>query len=416
MLPTITPLPAVPAKGSTDWYDDYLAIRDRLGQALTALALAARAGSVIYADENGVAASNTAAQNDAAIAACITKAQAAGGGEIRFPAGDFKVSAPINAKATSTYGSGIRFRGAGRSLTKFTNQTLTSDLMWVGGFNNLFEDFTIQHTDASVSNTSTHGDGLKFYKCAYSQFNRVQIMNVGRAVAIAQENVFEPGTTTGSANWMFSCSFDGINVTRYAKNALFLNAFGGGATGSTWDNLYLQNVDYSGNPIQSAGHAIDLLNCDFTGGQVNVEDLVGQCAILANAQSSVTIQALHLERTHMVAGGNPLVRSYGGAQISVDALSVSFSDMARSGSSGATTILSAAYYGQLSVNHVLLNNNLKTVGVNYTVGEVGDTGNSAFLEFGMVSSYQSPAYTALSSSTANPGLLRAGNKLYGLTT
>lgn len=368
----------------------------------------------LQAIDYGLATTNTPAQNDTAIANAIAAAQAAGAANIIFPRGTFNVSAPINAKATNTYGDGIGFFGAGRKSTVFINQTDTSELLQVGGYNNYFKDFTIRH--ASFNPTATTGDGLVFYKCAYSTFERIQINETGRAVSIAQVGVNEPGTASGNAaNWMFSCTFDSINVTRFSKNALFLNSYVGGSTGSHWRNLYLQNVSTGGVQVQSSGNAIDILNCDFTGDQINVEDGLNTASLLANGQSNVVITTMHLERINVAAGTNSIVRAYGGAQVWIGNLSYAFSNAGASGS-GNTSLISAAYYGQMTVGSIELNNNPALTAGTYTIGEVTDTGNSATLEFGMVSSYQSPAYAALTNSTANPGLLRAGGKWWGQTT
>lgn len=384
----------------------------------TQTALNAKASKVYFAAADyGWGTAKTAAQNDAALTAVIAAAFAAGGGQIDLGIGTYQVSAPIDCRATSSYGSGVELIGHGRGNgvkgTIIVNVTDSSALLLVGGFNNYFHDFTIRHsTDAP---TATTGNGLVFYKSAYSTFKRLQITNTGQAVSIYQGNVVEPGTTAAAVgNYMFSNTFEDINILRYAKNGLFLNGYGGGSTGSTWTNTYIQNSGISGGQLPSTGNAVDLFLCDAVFNQLNVEDLTGSAALLVNAQSTVVINGFHLERVHLAAPGN-YIRIYGGASVRISGLGFYYCNIAISGT-GTVTHLSIAAGAQLIVDSIYLNNNTQTVtsGVSYTLGEVTDTDANNALEIAYYKTNATAAFTSLSGSTANTGLKRIGSTLYGL--
>jgi hypothetical protein len=354
----------------------------------------------------------SASTNDAAIASAISAGRMASM-PVYLGIGTYHISVPINLKATASFSGGDYIFGAGRNATIIIQDTDRAEILQVGGFVSVYEDFTIKHSSDSPS--SSTGDGLVFYKSAYSTFKRIQVTNAARSIAIAQVSTYEPGTSSGSGNYMFSNTFEDITILRYAKNGLFLNGYAGGSTGSTWTNVYVHNLTSGGAQGTSTGNAVDIFLCDAVFNQLNVEDLNGSVTMLVNAQSQVIVNGMHIERVNVPAGYK-YISSYGGASVKINGIQFVQSDVATSGT-GTTTLFKATAGGQLVVDNILLNNCLQTAtsGVSFTIGEVGDTNNANVLEVGYYGSNSSPSFTAPTLSSGNSGLKRMGDTLYGIS-
>jgi len=370
------------------------------------------ARGALNASDYGWSTSNTAAQNETAMNAALVDAKSQ-----RRPLflgfGTYQKTTGFDLRGTSTYSGGVELFGVSREKTVVVVTTDTADLLSVGGYNVHIHDLQVKH--ASDTPGATTGDGLVFYKAAYATFKRLQITNTGKGVAIAQLDVNEPGGTTGTGNWMFSCTFEDINVLRYSKNGLFLNGYTGRATGSDWSNVYIQNVSPTGVALSSTGNPIDCYLLDESVfSQVNVEDHAGVgTGLLVNACGNVVFHALHFERVALNTYGAQYVRVYGSAGLIAEGVSLSYCDVATTGASGTVRVFSVAAGGKLDVRGVSLNHCTKTItGRRFTYADVDDTdtGNSIDVTTPVIES--SVAFDALTDTPASAGLKRIGDVYY----
>lgn len=333
--------------------------------------------------------------------------------------GVYQLSSGIDMRATATWAGGGGLIGAG-DATRFVVQDNTATLLRVGGFRCTYRDFIIQH--AGETPDGTYGDGLVFYKSAYCEFSNIDIRNTRRGISIAQENVNDPGTATGTANWMFSCQFDNMSVLRYAANALYLHSFGGRSTGSVWNNTYLQNVSTSGVIRTASDHPVSIFSVDeSTFNQFNVEDAdnVGQ-AIIVNTSGQMNFNSLSFERINL-SGFNPqFVRAYGESGLIIDGLSVRFSDVANAASSGNSRLASVEAGGQIEIRGLSFNNITKTrAAAGWTMAEIGGTANGTnHIDIGPWVSNSNIPFTARSLSLPSTAIKRLGQTRYdaGTTT
>lgn len=332
--------------------------------------VAAAQDGVINAASYGLLPGASAAANTTAMAAAVTAMRSAKL-PIYVPPGAYSLATGIDMRATSSWAGGGGLIGAGVDATTFTVQDNTSPLLQVGGFRCTYADFMIQH--AGTSPDGTYGDGLVFNKTAYCTFKRIDVRNARRSYAIAQVSVNDPGTSTGSANWMFSCSFEDMSALRYHDSALYLRSIDGGSTGSVWTNTYLQNVNLDGSRRTPAGNPVDLFLVDeMVFNQLNIEDAedVGT-AVLINSCGQITFNALSLERVNL-SGFNPqYVRCYSRAGAVIDGFSLRFSDVARAGASGSSRLVSVELGANIEVRGISFNNVTKTRGASgWTAAEV----------------------------------------------
>jgi hypothetical protein len=353
------------------------------------------------------------ATNDTAIANAIADAMAQRR-PLYLGRGSFRISVPIDLRSTPGNGDGIEVYGTSRKDTEIVQMTDTADIVRVGCLGMHMHDMTLRHNSHSPS--ASTGDGVVFYKSAYSTFRRLQVTNTGRAFSIYQGDVHNPGESTGAANWMFSNTFEEINVLRYSKNALHLHAYGSRSTGSTWTNVYLQNVSVSGVKLTSSGPIVDLfLTEESVFNQLNLEDCANAAvALLVNSGGNVVFNSLHIERVDLGGCNSQFIRAYGSSGVVINGLSVSFCDVALPAGSGTSRIFSAAAGGRIDVRGVSLNYITKSASRRYTMAEIDDanTGNSVEITYPL--SETSVAFDALTDSAANAGMKRIGDNLYNL--
>jgi hypothetical protein len=328
--------------------------------------------------------------------------------------GSFRISKPIDLRSTPGRGDGVEIYGSSRKDTEIIQTTDAADIVWVGCLGMHMHDMTLRHNSHNPS-VST-GDGVVFYKSAYSTFRRLQVTNTGRAFSVYQGNVNDPGESTGAANWMFSNTFEEINVLRYSKSALFLHAYGSRSTGSTWTNVYLQNVSTSGVKLSSSGAIVDLfLTEESVFNQLNLEDCANTGnAILVNSGGNVVFNSLHIERVNLGAYNSQFIRAYGSSGVIINGLSVSFCDVAVPAGSGNSRIFSVAAGGRVDVRGLSLNYLTKTATRRFTVAEIDDADANNSVEVTYPLTESSIGFDALTDSAANAGMKRIGDNLYNL--
>lgn len=368
------------------------------------------------AGEFGWTPAASAATNDAAIATAVAAARSQSI-PLYLGRGEFHISAPIDLRATSTWGSGLVIFGAGRELTAIVQDTNAADIMRVGGFACRYADFSLRH--ANTNPDATTGHGVVFYKSAYSIFERLQIENCGNIMYIAQENVNDPGTASGSSNWMFSNTFTDLLINRYGISGLHLEAFTARATGSVWTNVYIQNRDINtGDPRTSTGAPVTIFQTeDSVFNQLNIEDALDVgIAVLVNSGGWITINGLHLERVSLGQFNSQYIRVYGSSGLIINGLHVNYCDVASSSGSGRSALASVELGARLDIRGISVNNLTKTVGGRrFTIAEVDDVNAANSVEVTYVVALSSVAFDADTDSGANTGMKRIGDTFYNIT-
>ena len=132
----------------------------------TARTLADRFAEVFNIEDYGATAAST--DNRAAVNLAIAACNAAGGGTIYVPEGNFDIDLP-SATGLTALGTGTRLKGAGEFVSTLTiNTTTTNYLTALGNVSNLLvEDLTIQFNcqDGQTAALLIPGSNVRFRRC-----------------------------------------------------------------------------------------------------------------------------------------------------------------------------------------------------------------------------------------------------------
>lgn len=316
---------------------------------------------VYGADPTGVNDSTMA--HDLAVAAAVSFHV-----PVYYPAGDYKISSPMNCKF-----AGLRVLGAGSLAVTINQVTPNVPIVELAGQSQEFKGFTLaysaQQTSAEISaNAMEFGDDV-VGSCFMSKFSDIYIKqaNVGLAINPAIE------TVAG----LFSCLFENIHILGYSYRAINLiggNGVGAGATGCVFNNTYIHN-NYSGEDTTSSSWPVYFeVWSEVVFNQLNIEHaevFSSDSCVFAHC-GNVIINGLHLE--HQELSGNPgfglIGIGTGTGTIIINGLAVRFSTFTGTSHSAVLRVTGG------SNQNVILN------GLTMTAGDGGDfTPSLALVDF-----------------------------------
>ena len=372
-------------------------------------------GDYLRASDHGWAPGNTAAQNDTAIAAAIAACRANGVRRLYLGIGTYNISVPIDLRALTTDPVGIEMFGSTRHTTIINQTTATADVLQVGGYVNYVRDLCLRHSEAAFSaaiagDPTTLGAGLSMFKMSYGTVERVQITANGRGIKLAEANVFEPGTTTGTGNYFHSVSFTDVFILRYSVCGLEIDNPGDTSTGSNFHGVWIQNNSTTGTRVAASRGAIRLRNCDeMFFAQTNIEDGLGNMPVLLNACGSIVFDSLHFERMDLNGAEAQYIRTAGNSIAVINGMTVAFSDIAVMGSTGTRRLLSTVSGGKLHVVGLTYKNITNTAALPVYVVTIDDTGQGSTADIRAINGLSSMTAYASAATISNSGLFRLGD-------
>jgi hypothetical protein len=268
---------------------------------------------------------NTAAANDAGLAAAIAAAVTAGK-SLYIPG--YGLSNPYLVSAPLAHPGAIRIFGD-PGKTYINNSSNTSALVTCTGGNGALADIFFQHTTANDAST---GNGIEVNNVNSWSFERLTIYNTGYGFI----------QTGGS---FFSNYMETVSVLRVNKGAIKLT----GGTGSQWNNTYVNNADAGASQVCS-DHMVNLEGSidESVFNQFNIEWAKlqpGKCALQVNSQGSLTLNSLHIEQVHHTGFDGAYVLAYFRSQVVIDGFTIKFCDIAPTGSQGGGRTLLRAQAG-----------------------------------------------------------------------
>lgn len=217
-----------------------------------------------------------------AIQAAVTYA-VANGRAVYLPAGNYKISAALDLTAGH-----ISFVGENRNTTSLTQVTSNTQVIKLGGSENIVSDLTLTYSTAQAA-VNTLAIGIEFYAVDWSVLERLTINNSAYGMLVKQAAV------SSGSNWIFSCTLRDIIVQYYTLNGLNLVGYNGGISGNVVSNVYILGRD-SGGTATNTNEAIVLgAWTDGVFDQINIESTNPTEAIYLNTCDSTVWNALHFE-------------------------------------------------------------------------------------------------------------------------
>jgi hypothetical protein len=241
------------------------------------------------------------------------------------PSGAYKITAALDARA-----NGLHIHGASREYTIIKQYTANTPILKVGHRFQHISDLYLTYDSMPVS-TDTSANAVELYKAYWSTYERLLMFGVGRGVYVPQAAYAGYDATT--TNGYFSCGFNDIRITGFAINAIHTNNFGGGGTGSLWNNTYISNNPF-GSRLNAAGSIIDIRIYDeMVFNQLNVEWGLCQAAdaMIFETIGGVVINGLHFEQISLESSGHAFVVVSDGAKAIIDGLTLSTNQITNAG-------------------------------------------------------------------------------------
>ena len=201
--------------------------------------------------------------------------------------GNFKISEPI--KITSY--SGFRMTGVGLKLSRIYQDYNNTPIFEILGEGITLDGIGIEYTSLQPK-SNANSVALALVKVYNSKFTNMYIAN--SCIGIG-----EIADTDGSS-YAFSISFDNIEIQASTKNAINLTPLplqGAGNTGSTFNNIYINNQKTRGS--SNIIECEEVIRIDSMGesffNQVNVEWIKCKSVFKVIDSNSLGFSSIHIE-------------------------------------------------------------------------------------------------------------------------
>lgn len=322
----------------------------------TARTLAARFAEVFNILDYGATAAST--NNYAAVNLAIAACNAAGGGTIYVPEGNFDIDLPSGTGLTS-FGAGTRVKGAGRYVSTITiNCTTTTFLNAFGNVGDIiFEDIRI------VFNPQAGQTAALLVLASNTEFYRCDVVSNNSVVADDDTNdgIWLSVPESGSYDWLVlsDCTWSNwhypvlrTNTSTAVLTNTFLHncqAYDNGvchfefnAPNGSWSNIYVTNFQMGDQSGVGAGVGFGIAFASCTNVHINGMGFVGttdgEAVHIEEAHGGFTLTDFYIDVTSDESGeGDGIVllnNNVGGSQSSPTKFSITNGIIKRSGSTG----------------------------------------------------------------------------------
>ncbi|HEX2524843.1 MAG TPA: hypothetical protein VHL31_00880 [Geminicoccus sp.] len=230
-----------------------------------------------------------------------------------LPAGTIRVTRAIDGRATNR-----RIVGMPGARIESTNNS--QPVLLVGGFYNEIRGFAVSH--ATMPSTSeANATGIKLYGLRFSTLANLRVEKSYDAFLLAQEPYVD-----GNRNFIFSNTFQDIDVRSWRGAAFDLRGYLAGNTGCVFNNIYMSNFNFSGGGSKHRAafylQLDDWSECQWT--QVNCEhgEISNTPINIGSSVRTMGFSALHYEGVDFKTGALGCLRNNGSAQVGIRGWSI----------------------------------------------------------------------------------------------
>lgn len=292
---------------------------------------------------------NDTADDTAALDAAVAQAHSSSL-PLWVPAGVYRRTTPwdlrshgLVVRGAGTYWSGS---GAADAGTVVKQMTANTPVMRVGRDRQHISGMLATYDSTVIpTSTDTNANAFEFYKSYWSVFENLKAYRVGRGFYIPQVDYANGYETTGNAP--FSCEFNSCTITGFALNAISFDNFGGGGTGSVWNNTYISN-----NPLGTrnapAGSTIEMKVTDeMVFNQLNIEwqlmQTASQYLMYFESGGNIVINGLHIEQISLEVANGAMLFISDGNKVKINGVCFAVNQVTNNGTHAFCTTSTDAY-------------------------------------------------------------------------
>ncbi len=233
----------------------------------------------------------------------------AGLGIVFFPPGTYKITAVIDGTVEDT-AEKAKFVGSGVEVTKIVQHTDNIAIFKIRGPFCRISDITLDYnTPQEIGNTGANS--IEFFAVNHSVIERLSFHNCVRGLFIPQE----AAPLGVGANWVFSTSFRNLYFQRYSKTAVDLQAYLGGISGNTMENLYINGRDDAGVKMETEAAVILTGWSNGHLSQINVESTKPTEGMYFNTCDGLVFNGIHFEGVEVRSNNSSLMHFAGGRHV-----------------------------------------------------------------------------------------------------